>query len=678
LVDRGGDWRDRVLMTLARVLAIVGGAPVLVGLISDPEKFVPFLPFLVLLIGGALWAGFSPSLATPARAWLLGIPLVLAGTAADHRLGPTAGVGLIFALVAVMFGLTRGARWGYVLVIVTTGLLVVAGVAGQPGWQPYVARESATPAYWIRSAVIYGTTAALAVFAVTRAVERVQAHEQRLRLALDAASMLTFRAHGAALEWDAPGAFPRALPATVEELLSWVPDGQRATAAAWLRGEAGAGVVHRLEPPGGQPMWIEAHARRVVVGRDTVVVGTIVDVTAREARAARRAEVQRTLWRLSSSPASGRGDLEAAVREITEAGARVLDVERCGVWRLSEDGGELRCLDLYVRGAARHERLASLRADAFPAYFAALGRGRALAAGDARSDERTRELGAAYLEPLGVAALLDAPVLAGGVLVGAICHEHVGTAPRPWREDEESDAGSLADCVARAFEASERVAAQHELERAYGRLMQLTRRLEAAKEEERRRIARELHDELGQLLTATKLNVQLAVGDRARARELLELLDRAISSTRELSRRMRPPLLDEVGLVAALQAFLEEQGRYTGLRIELAAPAVGPRLAPEVEIAAFRIVQEALTNVARHAAASRVEVSVARGAEALSIVVRDDGRGFDPAAAEEDHLGLVGMRERARALGGTLELRSSPGAGTEVRVMLPVVTAEAA
>jgi signal transduction histidine kinase len=139
---------------------------------------------------------------------------------------------------------------------------------------------------------------------------------------------------------------------------------------------------------------------------------------------------------------------------------------------------------------------------------------------------------------------------------------------------------------------------------------------------------------------------------------------------------LRPPLLDEVGLGPALRRFLDAQASLSGLSIAFREGIEG-RLPAELEIGAFRLVQEAVTNTLRHAAASRVDVEVTREGDVLRLEVRDDGRGFDVetarrAATRGAHLGLVGMRERLRGLGGTLDLRSAPGEGTVVAAKLPL------
>jgi signal transduction histidine kinase len=219
---------------------------------------------------------------------------------------------------------------------------------------------------------------------------------------------------------------------------------------------------------------------------------------------------------------------------------------------------------------------------------------------------------------------------------------------------------------------------------AYRRLEHLHARLDAAKEQERSVLSGELREGLAQTLTALKLRLQIdasgavnGVGDPALV-ETVSTVDQLIGLVRRMSGDLRPPLLEEVGLARALRAYLDEQAALSGLTIELGAETVatGERLPAELEIACFRVVQESMTNVLRHAAARRVRVRLARTADAVSISVEDDGHGFDPGAKrgsrDRRHLGLVGMRERARARGGTFELRSRPGAGTTIEVSLPI------
>ena len=229
----------------------------------------------------------------------------------------------------------------------------------------------------------------------------------------------------------------------------------------------------------------------------------------------------------------------------------------------------------------------------------------------------------------------------------------------------------------------QRERAREELARAYERLQLLARRIEAAKEEERKRIARELHDDLGPALTAVVINLQL-MGDGTtpaknarRIEDSIDLVDRMVQQIRDLSLDLRPPLLDEMGLVTALTGYLETQAERTGLAIEVRQKGVVDGLPAEVEITAFRVAQEAVTNAIRHAKARRVLVVVESSDGGLTISVEDDGQGFDATSATEGaatgkSLGLLGMQERARMLGGRFDISSSPGGGTRVHIWLPV------
>ncbi|HEX4824159.1 MAG TPA: two-component regulator propeller domain-containing protein [Candidatus Polarisedimenticolaceae bacterium] len=230
---------------------------------------------------------------------------------------------------------------------------------------------------------------------------------------------------------------------------------------------------------------------------------------------------------------------------------------------------------------------------------------------------------------------------------------------------------------------------QAELHGTYDRLRGLTRRLEDAKEEEKRRIARELHDDMGQVLSAIKINLKAlgrlpdASPERgARLTDSIGLVDDMIGNVREIVLDLRPPMLDELGLIVALRGYAEGQSVRTGAAIEVEANFDAERLKPETAIAAFRIVQEAVHNAVRHGEGRHITVSVRVDSSRLLLSVRDDGRGFDVAealqrAATGRHLGLSGMRERVEALGGRLELDSSIGQGAEIRASVPLTSEEA-
>lgn len=223
---------------------------------------------------------------------------------------------------------------------------------------------------------------------------------------------------------------------------------------------------------------------------------------------------------------------------------------------------------------------------------------------------------------------------------------------------------------------TQRRLAEEELGRRARQLETLSRKLIEAQEAERRAVARELHDDFGQVLTALKLNLQRE--DRNDA-ETVALVDGAIARMRDLAQDLRPPLLDELGLAASLSWYVEREATRAGLAFRLALKPLRRRPPVAVEMAVFRVAQETLTNVIRHAQARLVEVELRPVDDGLLLVVHDDGQGFDVAAARQRATygvsqGLLSMQERVTLAGGTLEIESGPGAGTTVRAHVPVST----
>jgi PAS domain S-box-containing protein len=218
---------------------------------------------------------------------------------------------------------------------------------------------------------------------------------------------------------------------------------------------------------------------------------------------------------------------------------------------------------------------------------------------------------------------------------------------------------------------------------AEGRVRELLRRLVTVQEEERRRISRELHDTLGQQLAALSLSIDLIKGESEGRARLLEhlgrtrgIFDRLNSDVDFLAWELRPAALDEIGLDAALRSFVREWGGH--FQIEADYRGFGPdapRLAPEVETNLYRILQEALQNVHKHAGATHVSVILEQRDGRVALIVEDDGRGYDPeaevAAGSNKGMGVVNMRERAALVGGELEVESTPGAGVTIFVRLP-------
>jgi PAS domain S-box-containing protein len=211
------------------------------------------------------------------------------------------------------------------------------------------------------------------------------------------------------------------------------------------------------------------------------------------------------------------------------------------------------------------------------------------------------------------------------------------------------------------------------------RLEALSRRLVEVQEEERRHLARELHDEIGQLLTSLKFALEASAGgppDAAAAglSQARGLIEEALGWVRQRSFDLRPALLDHLGLLPALRGLIERYGASTGVQVNLQYARLEGRLAPHLETAAYRVVQEALTNVARHAGTKEVEVRVWLSGATLSVQVEDQGVGFDADAvlAAGQSAGLPGVQERVRLLGGRLTIDSTPGGGTHLMAELPL------
>jgi two-component system sensor histidine kinase UhpB len=188
------------------------------------------------------------------------------------------------------------------------------------------------------------------------------------------------------------------------------------------------------------------------------------------------------------------------------------------------------------------------------------------------------------------------------------------------------------------------------------------RRALAAQEHERQRIARELHDEVGQVLTGVMLELQDP--------EAREAVRRSLNDIRRIARELRPEALDHLGLQSALRSLLTAAAGHDGLRVERRLDLGEMQLSPEVELVVYRVAQESLTNVMRHSGASEVVVALDRLDGGLRLVVRDNGRGLGPEPIE-DAGGITGMRERALHVGGRLTIASVPGGGTEVRLDIP-------
>ena len=267
---------------------------------------------------------------------------------------------------------------------------------------------------------------------------------------------------------------------------------------------------------------------------------------------------------------------------------------------------------------------------------------------------------------LGAHTSLYVPLVVRESAMGVIAaHDKRGPDPR-FTDDDVRIAEIFAGRAAVAVELSQRVARD------------ALQRVVTAQELERRRLARELHDETGQALTSILLSLRAVeeANDEqelsAAIAEVRDLVRSTLQDVRQLAVELRPKVLDDFGLVPALERLTQTFGEQTGMSVHFQQMLPSGRLPPEIETALYRIVQESLTNIVKHARATSVSVVLTRKDDSVSVVVEDDGVGFEPRYAREDGLGLAGMRERVSLLGGRLAIESRPGAGTTFVAEVPL------
>ncbi len=246
----------------------------------------------------------------------------------------------------------------------------------------------------------------------------------------------------------------------------------------------------------------------------------------------------------------------------------------------------------------------------------------------------------------------------------------------------QDESGRLVGAVNVVVDITDRKRSEEALRESEDRLQILSRRVVDVQEEERRRLARELHDEIGQVLTAIGMNLQVmrAAGGHAkeqRLEECLAIVNRAFLQVRNLALDLRPPMLDDLGLAAALRWLVDRQAQRDGLIAHIIVDSGEAELPFVLATACYRIVQEAMTNIARHAGAKQVWVELHQDDDEVELIVRDDGIGFAPEKSTRPAplgtgLGLLGMQERVRLLGGRIDIKSTPGQGTAIRAYFPL------
>ena len=251
------------------------------------------------------------------------------------------------------------------------------------------------------------------------------------------------------------------------------------------------------------------------------------------------------------------------------------------------------------------------------------------------------------------------------------------------RLDEQYDIWTITDITKQEIAEKERERLFRKLSDSQDRMRTLSRRLIEVQENERGIIARELHDEIGQILTAVKIDIQSAYTFtksnkiKNQLNSCVELVEHALSDIRNLSLNLRPSILDDLGLIPALRWYLDKQAQRAGIKAKFKTDNIRNKLIPELEITCYRIIQEALNNVIKHSNAKNVNIELWIENKNLHMQITDDGKGFDVNMAKMNaieglSIGILGIQERAELVGGWLDIYSSPGAGTKIYAIFPL------
>ncbi len=435
---------------------------------------------------------------------------------------------------------------------------------------------------------------------------------------------------------------------------------------------------YRMVAKDGRIVWIhDIVSVESVGGAPKTLRGFMIDITQRkraeetlQKRTEQAIRYQAVLLELAQMD---NPDLLAAQKRITEEDAKTLGVERVSIWLFNEDRSAIACQDLYRLSRNTHEKGLTLQARQYPRYFHALEESRTVAANDAQSDPRTNEFTEGYLRPFEITSMMDVPVWLHGKVVGIVCHEHTGPI-REWKPEEQEFAASIADLVSLTLEAAER-------KRTEEALRDLTGRLIGAQEEERRRLARELHDDLTQRLAVLAIDVgkleqvlEFSPGpELERLHRVREQVVKLSADIHRLSRQLHPSILDDLGLVNAIEAECVNFSQREGIQVKFTSKNVPATLPRDLALCLYRIAQEGLRNIAKHAKTDKAVVTLAGTDGGILLSVRDYGMGFDPARVRGNGgLGLISMAERVRLIQGDLSVESRPGQGTRIEVRVPL------
>jgi signal transduction histidine kinase len=357
---------------------------------------------------------------------------------------------------------------------------------------------------------------------------------------------------------------------------------------------------------------------------------------------------------------AGETDLDSLLDLISNRLAQLIDAELV-VIAIPTGGGDLRIAA--AAGPAAEEMVGTMLSHQGSKSARVLERRRSERVDSTLEDV---EVDQDFARRVGLRSGLFVPLIVADRAIGVIAaHNKLGPDPRFTDEDLRLTE-TFAARAAVAVDLADRVARDS------------LRRVVEGQELERRRLARELHDETGQALTSILLGLkhveeaETPEAARAAAAQLRDQIVETLQSVRRLAVELRPSALDDFGLAPALERLAEAFSEQSEIEVDVQANLGSARLSGEVETALYRIVQEALTNVAKHAEAKRVSVVVTRSANAVTVVIEDDGQGFGAGGGSGEGLGLVGMKERVGLLGGRLAIESTEGAGTTVVAEVPV------
>lgn len=424
-------------------------------------------------------------------------------------------------------------------------------------------------------------------------------------------------------------------------------------------------------------IWVEDNTQAVrdAEGRVLYYEGSLQDITERrqaEGEIRRRSQELATLYHASQAFAQSL-DPEVIGQRLIKVMEQLVGYEYGAVLVVDEATQEVLPLALSDQGRGpefvaqdkEYGRSKELRVGQGIVGWV-IQHGQPVRTGDVRQDPRH------FAVRENIRSELCVPLVVGKKVIGAINVET--SQPEAYSEDDERLLTALAGPAAVAIENARLFCSLTEQQE---QLRALAMRLAEVEEDERCRLARELHDRVGQNLTALGINLNVlgsqlppetAARMGARLADCLTLVEETTGHIRDVMAELRPAVLDDYGLLAALHWYGQRFSQRTGLAVAVQGEELTPRLPPAVETALFRIAQEALTNVARHAQASQVTVTLERVDGGIRLVIADDGVGFDPAVRRRGGWGLMTMRERAEAVGGRLRLDSAPGKGTRVVV----------